>query len=225
LSKATKNDLLMELNEGLAKAWDAQQLSQKQTYSLFELFALRLVLEAAQKAGNKKRSYKDANQYVFPVPAFRTGPHQIYDPAYIYTELTFGKRKVLEVHTGVKVIGKSSVEHECDICVIRKTTADRCRKTKTAPSYKNLVLSVECKFYTSSIDLGMSREFVGLTSDLRARLKHNYYMVSSALVASGRLLLKHHEKFAVDELTPSNSSKQVEAIEMFQKVFESYCDS
>ena len=162
MSKLTTSDFLKEFRDGLSAAWASADLSRKKTYSLFEIYVVKLMIEAAISEGAIVR-YCDGEGKECGNPWFRTGPHQIYDKTYPYVELRFSPHQALEIHTGVKCIGKSGIEHECDIAVLRRRYARSCRKETQRPLYDNLIASVECKFYTSNIHLGMSREFVGLT--------------------------------------------------------------
>lgn len=221
MSKPTTTDFLDEFRRGLSAAWDASDLGKKKTHSLFELYVFKIILQAAQSQG-ARIIYKDGNGAQYSMPIFRTGPHQIGDRGYVYAELIFSPRRVLEVHTGVKCVGKSGIEHECDIAVLRRGTAQRCRKESKSPKHRQIVVSVECKFYLANIRLGMSREFVGLTSDLTAPNKQNIYVVSTKIVDNGKVLLKHHQKKAQDELVPSAISKRDDLLKVFEDIFEPY---
>src|SRR5258706_13877596 len=146
MTKPTTSDFLSEFGHGFSAAWDASALSKKKTHSLFEIYVFKLILQAA---GNKRADikYKDGYGDLYPIPAFRTGPHQIKDLSYVYAELTFPSGRILEVHTGVKCVGKSGIEHECDIVVLRRGSARRCRTLNKSPNHRQILISVECKFY------------------------------------------------------------------------------
>ncbi len=219
--KLSVTEFIHEFSKGLSAAWDAADLNRKKGYSLYELYILKLIAESASAKG-ACISYKDGKGESFFPPLFRTGPHQICDEAYIYTELKFPSGRIFEIHTGVKFCGKSGVEHECDLALIRRGTAHNCRRQKKHPKHSNSLLSVECKFYTANIRLGMSREFVGLTTDLTVPKKQNIFVTSSALVDNGRKLLNHHSKKAVDELVPGNTAKEDEFRELLNQVFDGF---
>ena len=106
------------------------------------------MIEAAISEGAIVR-YCDGEGKECRNPWFRTSPHQIYDKSYPYVELHFSSRRVLEIHTGVKCLGKSGIEHECDIAVLRRRCARNCRMITKQPQYDGLIASIECKFYTS----------------------------------------------------------------------------
>lgn len=221
MSKPSSPDFIKEFQSGVSASWKSADLSRKKTYSLFELYVVKLMIEAAISEGATVR-YCDGEGKECRNPWFCTGPHQIYDPTYPYVKLYFLHRRILEIHTGVKCLGKSGIEHECDIAVLRQTHAQTCRKNKRQPQYNNLVMSVECKFYTSSIHLGMSREFVGLTMDLTAPKKQNFYVVSTAVVDNGKALLDHHKRKLQDKLLPKNLAQKQALIEQFKKVFQPF---
>ncbi|MEZ4711087.1 MAG: hypothetical protein R3A44_28070 [Caldilineaceae bacterium] len=218
-TNANTKQLLDDFKKGLSKAWFESGLDKRKSHSLFELYIFKLVLEAAQNH-NAHIAYKDGNGSRHSVPTFGIGPHTIYNRKYIHAELQYGSRRILEVHIGAQFKGKSDVEHECDVAVLRKGTANLCRKRNQAPKYSQLILSAECKFYTANIGLGMSREFVGLTTDLTAPRKHNFYVVSSTIVASGKQLLNHHSKMAQDEVVPSFLHKCDELVRLFEQVLD-----
>lgn len=218
MSKPTAAEFLDEFRHGLSRVWKSADLSKTKTYSLFELYVFKLVLQAAQSKGAYIK-YKDGHGNEYRMPSFRTGPHQIYDPDYVYAELHFSPWRVLEVHTGVKFIGKSSVEHECDIAVIKRAAAKQYRKVRKTPHYFNILLAAECKFYLANIRLGMSRAFMGLTADLTAPKKRIFFVVSTKIVDNGKDLLEHHKKEARDEIVPSAHMKRDDLIKTFHSIF------
>lgn len=222
MTKLTTSDFIKEFQSGLSAAWKSADLSRKKTYSLFELYVVKLMIEAAISEGAIVR-YCDGEGKEYMDAWFRTGPHQIYDKSYPYVELHFSSRRVLEIHTGVKSLGKSGIEHECDIAVLRRRYARSCRKGTQRPQYDKLIASVECKFYTSNIHLGMSREFVGLTMDLTEPKNQNlYYVVSTAVVDNGKALLNYHQRKLQDQLLPKNFIQKQALIEQFKQIFQPF---
>jgi len=99
---------------------------------------------------------------------FRTSPGRIYSRTHDYTHavLRLGAAPELEVHLGVRVVGKSGVLHECDLLILPKDTADQCRANSADPKSSACVLAVECKYYVSPMPLGMARGFIGLRTDV-----------------------------------------------------------
>jgi hypothetical protein len=136
---------------------------------------------------------------------FRTSPGYIFSQAHPYThaEFTFPHCPELEAHVGVRVSGRSGVLHECDVAVLSKAEADLCRSASTSPRSARVLLSVECKFYSSDVPLGMARAFVGLTADLTA--KNRYFVVNTRSDSAERLLT--HQKRGWEHLiTPGSTT-------------------
>lgn len=212
------DDLLDELASGLTNAWDRTRLSEKRVSALYELYIFKLVIEAARKSGEfRDIQYRIPEQDLPIVKSsvlFQTGPHQIYDAGYCYAELSLRQRRYWEVHVGTKFRGKSGVEHEADIAILSRRSAQRFRNDNIAPDYSKLIFAAECKFYSSNIRLDLSREFLGLTSDITAPRRRNFFITSTCIVQNGIQLLDKHERAHHDILVPSNTTQ----IGQFQNV-------
>ena len=70
---------------------------------------------------------------------------------------------------GVRVVGKSGVLHELDIAIVDHAEAETCRRKNVPPRSSKCLISVECKFYSTSLKLSLAREFIGLVSDNSAK--------------------------------------------------------
>ena len=90
-------------------------------------------------------------------------------PMFTHAELSIGTHPPLELHTGVFVVGRSKVPHEADVLLLPKGVADRCRAANVDPPSAAARLVVEAKYYTSPVNLGTARGFLGLSKDLSAK--------------------------------------------------------
>ncbi|MBN8424713.1 hypothetical protein JF531_09285 [Microbacterium esteraromaticum] len=139
---------------------------------LYEAYLFGLILEAAKIAGYTveiRDSTKPAKQL-----HLRRSPGRIYSigaPGRLYTHalLKVGNRPPLEVHTGVKFVGRSKVLHEADVLVIPQKDADRSRAAAVDPHSKSAFLIIEAKYWTKAVKLGTGREFLGLRRDSSAK--------------------------------------------------------
>jgi hypothetical protein len=120
---------------------------------------------------------------------------------------------LLEVHTGVYVSGKSGLIHEADVLVLLADEADTCRGNDVPPRSHQTLLAVECKFYSSGLQLGLARGFVGLCSDLSSR---ECFFVTNTTALSVEKLLAHQRKKWQNVVTPGSGV----AIERFRNAVQ-----
>jgi hypothetical protein len=80
-------------------------------------------------------------------------------------------RPSLELHTGVRVVGRSKVVHEADVLLLPQSDANRCRGLNSDPRGSDAVLLIEAKYYTDPVGLDTGREFLGLSSEISAKNK------------------------------------------------------
>jgi hypothetical protein len=134
---------------------------------IFEAYILTLVVAAARFEGGTV-TYETVNGTAPAQFFFRTSPGHIYSRLHPYTHaiIDFGTRPPLEAHVGILVAGRSHVPHECDVAVLDRAEAEDCRRNRTEPRSTKLTLSVEAKFYTTTLSLNLARAFIGLISDL-----------------------------------------------------------
>jgi len=94
--------------------------SSGQANDAFEIYALSLVMQAAQQEG-AKISFKTVNRTQNPSKLiFRSSPGRIYSKAndYAHVLINFDDKLYFEAHVGVYVEGLAGVVHECDVLVI-----------------------------------------------------------------------------------------------------------
>src|SRR5262249_34034381 len=133
---------------------------------LYEAYLFGLAIDAARAEGGTVNFYDPAGN----VPAifqFRTSPGSIWLPNYCFAEVIFASKPTLEVHIGVYMQGRSSVRHECDVSVIRRTEAQTCRENQVHPRQSKSEMAAECKMYLQSrLGINLGRSFIGLSVDL-----------------------------------------------------------
>ena len=86
----------------------------------------------------------------------------------------------LEAHVGIKITGKSDVEHECDIALLPQEGAHFCRSHRVHPRSRQLVLSAECKFLAGNVPLYLGRGFVGLDTELKSQYGECHFVANTS---------------------------------------------
>lgn len=143
---------------------------------LYEAYLFGLILRAARLEGYSSRLVnRDGPATVLRL---RRSPGRLSSDGpratrFTHALLTCPQRPALELHTGVKVVGKSKVPHEADVLVLPQTEANRCRDFEfdLDPRGSSAILLIEAKYYTKPVGLGTGREFLGLSSDVSAKNK------------------------------------------------------
>ena len=141
---------------------------------LYEAYLFGLVMRAARREGFSI-TLADA---VGAAAAFRLrrAPGRLPSggpPGARFTHalLACPRRPSLELHTGVRVVGRSKVPHEADVLLLPQADADRCRGLNSDPRGSDALLLIEAKYYTDPVGLGTGREFLGLSSEVSAKYK------------------------------------------------------
>lgn len=186
-----RDDLIASIKSSIAGAAGLNYQRPSATNDIYENFIWTLCIEAARRKGSSV-SYETVHGRVPSALTFRTSPGNIYSTAHNYTHavLEFGSCPPLEVHVGIRVTGKSRVLHECDVAILYKDEADFCRAEQVHPRAARVLVAVECKFYTSALQLHLGRSFLGLTRDIHAMER---YFVSNAQSSSVAKLIRHHK--------------------------------
>ena len=159
----SKNDLLTEINKAFGLSIIPGLTTASDISDIFEAYILSLILSAAHIEGGTI-AYFDVYQMIPAQFIYRTSPGYIFskNKKYCYAEITFPGKEPLEVHNGLRVIGKSGVLHECDVSVIEQSEANFCRTHNISPRSYKVIIAVECKFYSTTLQLHLAREFLGL---------------------------------------------------------------
>jgi hypothetical protein len=173
----------------------APSLTSKSAASdLFEAFVFSIVIGAARTEGAQV-AYETVRGTSPSQFIFRTSPGYIYSTEQDYTHaiLSFAGTPELEVHVGVRFSGRSRVLHECDVAVVDRAEAITCRINRVPPRHTHVWLVFECKFYTTSLPLGLGRSFMGLDVDFSQK-HHRCYFVANTSSDSLQRFLAHHKR-------------------------------
>lgn len=139
---------------------------------------------------------------------FRTSPGHIYSRLHPYTHavIDFRNQPPLEAHLGILVSGRSRVPHECDVAVLNRDEARECRQSRAEPRSNKLLLSVEAKFYTTTLSLNLARSFIGLISDLSSSFP--CFVANTTSVSGMRLLSARRERNWFDQVMVGQPSAE-----------------
>jgi len=172
---------------------------------LFEAYILTLIVAAARSEGATV-TYETVAGAAPTQFFFRTSPGHIYSRLHPYTHavIDFGTRPPLEAHLGILVSGRSRVLHECDVAVLDRDEAAECRRDRAEPRSSKLLLSVEAKFYTTTLSLNLARGFIGLTSDLSTLFP--CFVANMTSISGMRLLAARKERNWFDQVMTGRPS-------------------
>jgi hypothetical protein len=214
------NELLDEIANTLGSTISSSLTSASDTSDIFEAYVFSLVLEAAQIEG-ASITYRDVLGNTPTDFIFRTSPGYIFSTSRNYTHavLLFPNKSPLEAHIGVRVVGKSGVLHECDVAVIEQIESEICRRRQVPPRSSKVLIAVECKFYSTPLQLHLARGFIGLTTDLSAETP---IFVSNNSSDSLEKLLTGRGRVWEHNLVPSSSVEVMRLRHKFQDAFQKY---
>lgn len=188
---------------------------------IFEAYIFGLVVRAAREEG-ATISYQDVNGRNVTNLLFRNSPGLIHSQNKNYTHgvIQFVNKPILETHVGVKVAGKSGVLHEADIAVLDRAEAEKCRRNNVSPRSSKILISVECKFYSSSLQLHLARSFLGLVSDFSVK---EPFFVSNTESNSVEKLLSHRTRHWEKNICPTCINNEVDRLAYeFRIAFKNY---
>jgi hypothetical protein len=195
----------------------------RKAFDLFEVFIFGLVLEAVRREGGDVQLLDwQGNQ---PLQfLFRSGPGTLGKPTrnYTYAHIEFPGRDPLEAHTGIKVTGIADVNHECDVVVLTKSEAELARRIEGSPDYSKVLLYIECKYYTSGIDIGEGRGFLGLQVDLG---KSDSFFVINRNSNNLEKLLQAHRRSVAPRVEPGNQVDIDRLVGYLRKPFQRYAST
>jgi hypothetical protein len=214
------DDLLNEIANTFGSAISSSLTTASDTSDIFEAYVLSLVLEAAQTEG-ATITYRDVIGNAPTEFIFRTSPGYIFSTTQYYTHavILFPNKAPLEAHIGVRVVGKSDVLHECDVAVIEQIEAEICRQRQVPPRSSKVLIAVECKFYSTPLQLHLARAFIGLTTDLSATKP--IFVSNNSSVSLEKLLTKRKREWE-HNLVPSASVEVMRLRHKFQDAFQKY---
>lgn len=162
---------------------------------LFEAYVLSGVLSAAAAEGWAV-SLEDLDGNSAALALFRRSPGNIYKAKagknFTHFVLRHASAPPLEVHIGIKATGKTGVEHECDVAVLRADDGSWCRTHRVHPKSSRLILSAECKYLAGPVPLHLGRAFVGLDSDLSSTYGQCHFVVNTTSLSVMKMLARQN---------------------------------
>lgn len=223
---SVNEDLIERIQSALGRAVTSNLGSASAVSDLFEAYVFSLVLRAAAEEGAdiEFRNVHDRPTSSF---VFRTSPGYISSTAQDYTHavVAFPNTDVLEAHVGIYISGKSQVIHESDVAVLWQTEAVTCRRNPGAiPRHTRVLLSAECKFYSSRMSLGMGRAFLGLCTDIHYGPGDRFFVMNTDSGTVERLLTKHKRSWE-HHLVPGSDTEEGRMIPAFREVFKRFKSS
>lgn len=214
--------MLTAITSVLGSAISANPLAAAAPPDIFEAYVLTLLIRAA-RTEQATVSYVSRDGSPATALVLRTSPGFIFSTAKNYTHavLTFPDRRVLEVHTGIKVAGKSGVLHELDVAVLERAEAENCRRNGVSPRSTKVLIGVECKFYASALQLHLARAFVGLVNDLSVK---SPFFVTNTNSVSVEKLLSHRVKHGWEkDISPACRNTEVDRlVSAFRSCFKNF---
>lgn len=217
----TNRDLLAEIKR-LIGSLPSNIKSSSSLDNVYEVYLFTLVLRAAQAEGANVILRDQSN----PSPRrlhFRSSPGYLNSNirSYSYAEIVFPNKPILEAHLSVRVSGRSSVLHECDVCILYQTEANLCRQSqdRVAPRSSKVLLNIEAKYYTTSLTLSLGRSYIGLVSDLGC---DSSFFITNTASDSIEKLLSHKGKDWEHNIKPKNLNETNRLIFSIQAKFKNF---
>lgn len=197
-------------------------ISNAKAYELYQGYVFGIILSAAWNEGASvftKDAFGTTNP---PRLLFRRSPGEIYGTTgpYAHAILEFPDKPLLEVHVSIMVRGISQVSHECDVCVLYKEEADRCRTAMRDPECSQLLIAAECKQYDSPLKLDLARSFIGLASELQ--VEGDCYFIASGFSGSVAKLLATRRLKWEHNITPGATNELNRLRYAFQNNFKDF---
>lgn len=191
-----REQLLSEIRGALQHA-GSSRIEQSDLDDLFEAYVLVGLVRAARDEGWRV-SLLDMREEPARQALFRRSPGNIYQSpgSRNFTHFVFERYGVptLEAHIGIKVTGKSDVEHECDVALLPQETARSCRMHRVHPRSTRLLFSAECKFLTSRVPLHLGRGFVGLATELGSQYGKCHFVVNTTSPSVMKMLSRQNRQ-------------------------------
>lgn len=184
-------NLLSEVEAGVGHLAHSGYSSAAAVEDAYEAFVWWRMIQVAADMGWTV-ALKDVTGTLSSGFQFRTGPGWIYSSTpFTFAELTHEAWPTLEVHLGVRIDGRSGVEHEFDVVAVTKTAADQARADHVNPPWTEVAAHAECKFYTGKIGLGLARGLWGLSADCRLRRRGGLVTNGPPADSATKLLGRH----------------------------------
>ncbi len=140
-------------------------------HKLYEVYVATCMMRALREKGAHLVP-KDTHGVTTHDLRFRMAPGLIYSPASSpgYVLVSYEGQE-FELHTDLRVLGKSGILHELDVCLIDRTQAQHCRGGNVDPPASSVAAFLEVKYHGVPIPLHEGREYLGLSSEFTIRPK------------------------------------------------------
>lgn len=223
-----RDDLIQEIENNLSAALIPSYKNKAHAADAFEAFVFSIIIQAAVEEGAKLPiRWEDTDGIGTTSLTFRRSPGYINSKADRYTHavLDFPNADPLEVHLGIFAIGTADIPQECDIAVVKRSEAKKCRRVingNVSIKSTHVLIGVECKCYESSkISLGLGRSFLGLVKDFSAKQKF-FFVFNNKYKSVEKLLSHHHDDKWEHDLTPTSLAKIERLRNKFRSRFQQY---
>lgn len=161
---------------------------------VYEAYLMALVIRAATdiEMGIAIEDTAGAPQTTLQL---RTTPSSINFGKFTHAVLSRpgGADEMLEVHTGVYVVGTSGARHECDILLLKREAGLQCRQKHSDPRSSAVVWAMEAKFYVANnVGLAKAREYFGLNMEMSGNKSRRTALVVTQSANSVQKMFAHH---------------------------------
>jgi hypothetical protein len=216
----TASTLVAEISNLLGSALGMNYSAASTANDAFEGYTFAIIVKAARAAGATVTFETNENKATTNL-IFRTSPGDIFSQKWKYTHalIEFAKCPGLEAHVGVKVSGRSKVLHECDVAVIDRHEARVCRASKVHPRASKVQIAVECKFYASTLQLGLARGYLGLSEEIS---KKNRWLVTNTTSRTAAKMITYHNAGWEFDLSSPSSTKSADLEAKIKEAFRNY---
>ena len=147
---------------------------------------------------------------------FRGAPGQIYSETKNFGYARFELNgEIFEIHCSIEYRGRSKMNHELDVSIIRGFDAEKCRdrRSPATPGTKSLVGAWECKFRAGKLPKMEGRAFVGLMADMGTSFRLNAFCSNTKNVQLGRYFSPKGRPYPHFDLTPDNPETEKNFVE------------
>ena len=166
---------------------------------IYEIYVLTCLVKALKRHEARLIPYDSVGRPTNTL-RFRMAPGLLYGPASqpSYISVKLGKHEY-EIQNSLRVVGSSGVLHELDVCLIEHQKANQYRQASMDLGHKSVLFFAECKYYGSNLPLHLGREYLGLSSEFRVRVKT---LVSNRDNLEVKNLVTGHKGTFTNNVTP-----------------------
>ena len=216
----TASTIVTQISKIIGSSYGTNYSAASAANDVFEGYTLAIVVRAARAAGASV-VFETNNETVTSNLVFRTSPGDIFSLRRPYTHalIELPNCPALEAHIGVKVSGRSGVLHECDVAVIDRNEARVGRASKVHPRASKVLIAAECKFYSSTLQLGLARGYLGLAEELS---KQHRWLVTNTTSDSAAKMVAYHKAGWEFDLSSPTSAQATDLEAKFKEAFRDY---